>query len=455
MRLLFDLWNGKLLRLPHHDVVVGVELKRGDGLLMEIEFQRAGVEVVWTEVPDEFVFAAKVSAGDAEVLLLADSWAWHAASRAWRSPLLMNGVALAAMVPTDGYVDLVGELTFTGEAGGPETSQTIGVRVHDDVWKGTEGTPLILPTPDAWLDDRAVRYDVEQGLSPEAQAQARENLGVTDAAASAFEDLTDAETADLPAINTPLSEALAGKADAGHNHDGDYAPATGIDPTAITGTAVVDNDARLHDEATVSGDGISIDGQEISLDIGTAAGTIAAGDHDHVSADITDATSYRTPNTIVLRGDGGEAEFGKPTDFSGVGIQGETGGGVGVIGGANETGGVGVWAYSVSGTALYAQSESGTYHAEFGNDAVILRSEGLFGWIRSNLIQPIGAASELADDRAITLPDRDGTVVVSDPDTVAGESAVTNIVSLSEDDYTALVGKDESTLYVITPNPEP
>jgi len=181
----------------------------------------------------------------------------------------------------------------------------------------------------------------------------------------------------------------------------------------------------------------------------------ARTDHNHVSADITDATPAATPNTIVLRGDNGEVEFGKATGFSGFGITGETGDGTGVVGGASGTGGIGVAAYSNLGTALFAESHSGTYHAEFSNNAVIFRNGGLFGWIRSGGIQTIGAASELADHRAITLPDRDGTVVVSDTDDEAGESAITNIVSLIEDDYTALENKDESTLYIIKPNPEP
>jgi hypothetical protein len=40
--------------------------------------------------------------------------------------------------------------------------------------------------------------------------------------------------------------------------------------------------AQLHDAATVSGNGISISGQEISLSIGTTAGTIAAGDDSRI-----------------------------------------------------------------------------------------------------------------------------------------------------------------------------
>jgi hypothetical protein len=82
----------------------------------------------------------------------------------------------------------------------------------------------------------------------------------TGGGASTFAELTDKATADLPTINTPLSQALAGKA-----------PSSGIAPSAITGTAVVTNDARLSDARTPTS-------------------------HTHVSADITDATSDGATN---------------------------------------------------------------------------------------------------------------------------------------------------------------
>jgi lipopolysaccharide export system protein LptA len=44
--------------------------------------------------------------------------------------------------------------------------------------------------------------------------------------------------------------------------------------------------AQLHDAATVSGNGISIDGQQISLDIGTGAAQVASGNHTHAEFDV-------------------------------------------------------------------------------------------------------------------------------------------------------------------------
>ncbi len=54
-----------------------------------------------------------------------------------------------------------------------------------------------------------------------------------------FVALTDAASADLPTINGPLSSALSGKA-----------PSSGISPSAISGTAVIDTDPRLSDART-------------------------------------------------------------------------------------------------------------------------------------------------------------------------------------------------------------
>ena len=54
-----------------------------------------------------------------------------------------------------------------------------------------------------------------------------------------FVALTDASTADIPTINGPLASALSGKA-----------PASGISPSAIAGTAVITTDPRLSDART-------------------------------------------------------------------------------------------------------------------------------------------------------------------------------------------------------------
>jgi molybdopterin-binding protein len=66
------------------------------------------------------------------------------------------------------------------------------------------------------------------------------------------------------------------------------------------GDAVAGNDARLHVAATVTGNGISITGQAISLSIGTGSTQVAAGDHTH--PDILDGAVIAYTETVVALG---------------------------------------------------------------------------------------------------------------------------------------------------------
>lgn len=81
------------------------------------------------------------------------------------------------------------------------------------------------------------------------------------------------------------------------------------------------------------------------------------------------------------------------------------------------TGGVGVNAYSVNGSGSKSFSNSGTNHAEFGSDgddrSFVRRVLGLFGWIRGAYYQTFGSGSTLTANRANTLPDEDGVVMVA------------------------------------------
>ena len=72
----------------------------------------------------------------------------------WTAALAADGVALTNCLGHAAYVDFLGEFSYTDDAGGPVSSQTIRVRLHNDLYKGTEGAPLSLPTPDEWLETR-------------------------------------------------------------------------------------------------------------------------------------------------------------------------------------------------------------------------------------------------------------------------------------------------------------
>jgi hypothetical protein len=82
-------------------------------------------------------------------------------------------------------------------------------------------------------------------------------------------------------------------AEGNHNHSGVYAPVLGSDDNYVTDA----EKAALHAAATVSGNGISISGQQISLDIGTGADQVAAGNDSRFGKDltiVTDATAAVT-----------------------------------------------------------------------------------------------------------------------------------------------------------------
>jgi hypothetical protein len=83
---------------------------------------------------------------------------------------------------------------------------------------------------------------------------------------------------------TGLTSALSGKAATSHTHslsditNAGGAAALNVGTTAGTVAAGDHGHAQLHDAATVSGNGISLSGQQISLSIGTGATQVAAGD---------------------------------------------------------------------------------------------------------------------------------------------------------------------------------
>lgn len=77
-----------------------------------------------------------------------------------------------------------------------------------------------------------------------------------------------------------LTYSDVGAAAAGHNHDSDYDP-LGSAAAAMAGHVAAYDHSLLHAAATVTGNGIAINGQQINLDIGTGAAQVAAGNHAH------------------------------------------------------------------------------------------------------------------------------------------------------------------------------
>jgi hypothetical protein len=71
------------------------------------------------------------------------------------------------------------ELTWTRDGGTTyaSTQNEALFVVNNDVIRGNEATPINLPSPESWLNTRAVRYDTPQTLSLSQQQRAQQNIG--------------------------------------------------------------------------------------------------------------------------------------------------------------------------------------------------------------------------------------------------------------------------------------
>jgi hypothetical protein len=284
--------------------------------------------------------------------------------------------------------------------------------------------------------------------------------GITDAEPAKGADdnyVTDAEKTNIGNLGTAAYTASTA-----------YASALGADDNYVTDA----QKAALHAAATVTGNGIALTGQQISLSIGTGSTQVAAGNHTHsgvyaasshthVSADVTDAST----------GGNGATDSGKLVKFGGEG-GGITFAGTNTFGisGAS-TNGNGVRASSSNGNALsaVASGNGANYHATFGNSgddrSFVARLLGALGWWRGAYTLMVSAVDTLTADRVQRFPDKDGTIALTsditgtnsgtntgDQTTIAG---ITGTVAqfntaLTDGDFATLAGTDALTNKTLT-----
>ena len=228
--------------------------------------------------------------------------------------------------------------------------------------------------------------------------------------------VTDAEKTNIGNLGTAAYTAST-----------DYASALGADDNYVTDA----EKSALHAAATVTGNGIAITGQQISLSIGTGSTQVAAGNHTHsgvyaasshthVSVDVTDAST----------GGNGATDSGKLVKFGG------EGGGITFAG----TNTFGVSGYSVNGNGVRASSSTGNalsavasgngvnYHATFGNSgdnrSFVARLLGALGWWRGAYTLMVSAVDTLTADRVQRFPDKDGTIALTSD--ITGTNSGTN-----------------------------
>jgi hypothetical protein len=179
MKIFFDLDTSQLVGNPSTRVPISnLPLKRGDEIVIEVSFLAGGVVVPLPNDATGILGIKELGKFDEDYLAVAESWtkSGSGATTVYTFNLDLNTQELADAlgVGTEeelARVNAMLELEF--EADGLRiSSQTVGVRVNNDVNRGTEGTPSALPD--------AVDFLIAQGVLPLAVDTDADKLDLTD-----------------------------------------------------------------------------------------------------------------------------------------------------------------------------------------------------------------------------------------------------------------------------------
>ncbi|MCW1921321.1 hypothetical protein OKA05_02080 [Luteolibacter arcticus] len=145
-----------------------VEFKRGDSTPLEVQFVRAGVAEALPE-GSVLSFGLKESGKyDGDFAVFFDEFAAPTATPnfIYAGTPNFNTEELDDLLFVDGTsandkasVDLMGEFSWAVGEADPVSIRTFTCRVHNDVIRGDEGTPLPLPSPEDWLAAHGIVYD--------------------------------------------------------------------------------------------------------------------------------------------------------------------------------------------------------------------------------------------------------------------------------------------------------
>lgn len=183
MKIYFDLDKKQLLPAPGDGGILKlVNFIRGDFEPLEAHFFRAGAEVGSVT---NIVAVIKQLPG-VTAISLADCQTWDESGTTYTGEINLNGDDLNILIGTKLSIGLLFEVTCYQDGHGPITAPAIRCIVTNDLWRGTEGTPYSLPSP----DDDWLAHGHAQALSIASKEQAFANLGTP-----AFDDLAAANTA--------------------------------------------------------------------------------------------------------------------------------------------------------------------------------------------------------------------------------------------------------------------
>lgn len=166
MKLYVDLDTLQFIEGPgFRSPLTAIRFKRGDAARLDVQFLEGGTTPVSIGNPAtvELAFGAKAAAAySSGYLVLETAWTMPAAPPAvqtYSCEPSFNTAELDAAIGVGGAelseLELMGEITFRVGGGAPTSTATLRVVVDNDVNRGTEGTPMSLPTPAAWLAERS------------------------------------------------------------------------------------------------------------------------------------------------------------------------------------------------------------------------------------------------------------------------------------------------------------
>ncbi len=190
MKLYVDLETLQLIEAPgFRSPVTSLRFKRGDAATLEVAFLSSAASV-YSLIGDRATLAMQFgikAAADYAGGYLVHETAWTMPAEDAVAPVYVcapsfNTTALNTALGVGGSTELatltaMAEITWVDSSGEPASTRTFEIAIENDVNRGTEGTPLSNPTPEAWLSARAPRIDTSRPLTPAELLMANANFG--------------------------------------------------------------------------------------------------------------------------------------------------------------------------------------------------------------------------------------------------------------------------------------
>ena len=187
MRVFIDLDLAALIQGPNNRTLLPrLTFKRGDATRIEVRFVRDGEIVALPGTPTISFGMKPVGIFDTDPVVFENDFTKDDTDPTdvfYDATPSLNTAPLNDLLFKDGdpsndisFVDLNAEFSWREGSDAPNSTRTTPARVENDVIRGDEGTPTELPTPEDWLDARAVRHDGPQSLAAANRKTARENI---------------------------------------------------------------------------------------------------------------------------------------------------------------------------------------------------------------------------------------------------------------------------------------